>query len=336
MAQDAEVLAFVQAAAELLRQRLEVAEVTVDLEKRQILINEALEDCLGTLSKTGFWGEENRLLSSTLWNAVGDRLEKGWLQARARLKPRGYAGDHELLRRIVDRELCEHPLGRCFDRYFQAQAAPQAVRNRFELAAGWIVDAVHRTNAANCRIASVGSGPAIDISLACSQLLPEQRSRLHVTLLDVDGEALDSAAERLSRHLAADQMTLVQCNVFRLAQRPTLAEHLQGSEVILCTGLFDYLTHTAAAQMLSEFWNRLAPGGTAYVFNFAPHNPTRAYMEWLGNWYLLYRSEAELKEIAHAAGIPGDNRTFGAEPLGIDLYLALNKPDSAEGLIEPG
>lgn len=329
-------MAFVQAAAELLRQRLEFAEVTVDLEKRQILIDEALDAGLGTLSKTSIWGEENRILSSKLWNAVGDLLETGWLQARARLKPRGYAGDHELLRRIVDRELCEHPLGRCFDRYFQAQAAPQAVRNRFELAAGWIVDAVHRINAANCRIASVGSGPAIDISLACSQLLPEQRSRLHVTLLDVDGEALDSAAERLSRHLAADQMTLVQCNVFRLAQRPTLAEHLQRSEVILCTGLFDYLANIAAAEMLSEFWNRLAPGGTAYVFNFAPHNPTRAYMEWLGNWYLLYRSEAELKAIAHAAGIPGDRRTSGSEPLGIDLYLALNKPNSVEGLIDPG
>lgn len=321
-------MAVVRQAAELLRQRLEVAATIVELKERQILVNQALDDSLDSLAATEIWGEENRLLSSQLWNAVGKRLETGWLQARARLKPRGYAGDHELLRRIAEGEFCQHPLGRCFDEYFQSQAAPQAVRNRFELAAGWITDVVHRTSPSNCHIASVGSGPAIDVALACGRLTPAQRSRLHVTLLDVDGEALDAAARRLSDYLAASQLTLVQSNIFRLAQRPALAAHLQCCHFILCTGLFDYLPDTTAAPMLGEFWHRLAPGGSAYVFNFAPHNPTRAYMEWLGNWYLLYRSETALGALVNSAGIPREHWTSGAEPLGIDLFVALTKPRS--------
>jgi extracellular factor (EF) 3-hydroxypalmitic acid methyl ester biosynthesis protein len=328
MAKDADVAVVVRTAGELLRERLNAAAMTADEGARQSLVKGALDDCLANLSRTGVWGEDNRLLSSQLWTIVGDLLETGWLQSRARHKPRGYAGDHELLRRIADRVVCEHPLGRCFDQYFQSQLAPQAVRNRIELAAGWITKAVERAIASVCHIASVGSGPAIDVALACRRLSPEQCSRLHVTLLDVDGEALDWAAARISPFFAPSQISIVQSNIFRLAERPALAAPLQGCDVILCTGLFDYLPEVTATLMLKEFWSRLAPGGAAFVFNFAPYNPTRAYMEWLGNWYLLYRSEAELAALATAAGIPADLWKISAEPLGIDLYIKLNKPAS--------
>ncbi|MCE9527921.1 MAG: class I SAM-dependent methyltransferase [Planctomycetales bacterium] len=326
MAPETTAAEVVQRAGVLLRDRLQSAESVPDADERQRLVDEAIMNCLATLAKTGIWGEANQLLSSQLWNIAGDLLETGWLQARARHKPRGYAGDHELLRRIAEREICMHPLGRCLDQYFQSQAAPQAVRNRIALAAGWIVDAVNRNSAPVFRVASVGSGPALDVAIACLRLHPEHRSQLRVTLLDLDGEALDQATQRLSTHLDASQMTIVQSNIFRLAERPSLAESLQGCNLILCTGLFDYLPHPAAVAILGEFWKRLAPGGAAYVFNFAPDNPTRAYMEWLGNWYLLYRQKEEMAALAAAAGIAREHYRLGAEPLGIDVYLALSKP----------
>ncbi len=37
--------------------------------------------------------------------------------------------------------------------------------------------------------------------------------------------------------------------------------------------------------------------------DFAPQCQARAYMEWIGNWYLTYRTQAEFMEIAHSAGI---------------------------------
>jgi len=324
-----EVAAFevVQGAAKVLRKKLEAAAQTAALGVRQAMVDDALSACLSTLDATGIWGEPNRLLSAPLWSTAGDLLETGWLQARARHKPRGYAGDHELLRRIALRQVCQHPLGRCFDEYFQSQAAPQAVRNRIELAAGWIVEAVASCAAPVCRVAIVGSGPALEVSLAAGRLTPELRQRLHVTLLDVDNESLDAAAIRLDTILSDSPVTTIQGNLFRLAQRPTLAAHLQGANLILCAGLFDYLSGPVAAAMLREFWRHLAPGGAAFVFNFAD-NPTRAYMEWLGNWYLIYRTQADLAALAAAAGISSDCSSLGAEPLGIDLYLALRKPAS--------
>lgn len=327
MITEAAAFEVVQGAAKVLRERLEAAAQSASLGERQAMVDDALAGCLSTLVTTGIWGEPNRLMSAPLWNMVGDLLETGWLQARARHKPRGYAGDHELLRRIALRQVCEHPLGRCFDEYFQAQAAPEAVRNRIELAAGWIAQAVGRCAAPVCRVAIVGSGPALEVSLAAGHLTPELRQRFHLTLLDVDNEALDAAAKRLGTVVSGSQVTTIQGNLFRLAQRPALAAHLQGANLILCAGLFDYLSESVAPAMLAEFWRHLAPGGTAFVFNFAD-NPTRAYMEWLGNWYLIYRTQAELAALAGAAGISSDCCSLGAEPLGIDLYLALHKPAS--------
>ncbi len=92
------------------------------------LVEVALSFCLARLAATGVWGEANRTASSILWHIAGPCLELGWLQHRARFKPRGYAGDEELLTRICRGEECNSDLGRLFDRYFLRQAAPQAVR----------------------------------------------------------------------------------------------------------------------------------------------------------------------------------------------------------------
>jgi SAM-dependent methyltransferase len=152
---------------------------------------------------------------------------------------------------------------------------------------------------------------------------------LQVVLLDIDGEALDGAKARLAGLLPAERVDTVQGNLFRLAQKPNLAARLEKSNLILCTGLFDYLNDAAAAQLLAEFWHRLAPGGAACVFTFAPHNPTRAYMEWIGNWYLTYRDDSDLASLAAAAQIPPGCVTLGSEALGVDRYLLAKKPAAA-------
>ena len=103
-------------------------------------VAESLHHCLRNLEELHVWGPENRLPSSELWNAAAHLLERGWLQNRARTKPRGYAGDYEMLARIYENRRCDDPLGRLFDRYFQEEAAPRAVQNRMRMMADWIVE----------------------------------------------------------------------------------------------------------------------------------------------------------------------------------------------------
>lgn len=284
------------------------------------LLSTAMNRCLARLAATGCWGKANQLASGEFWSIAAPLLDVGWLQPRARHKPRGYAGDYEMFVRFWQRTCDEHPLGRLFDRYFQGQAAVEAVRSRTRQLAESIV-----AHAMTCQwpphLVSVGCGPAIEIELAARWLPETLRREVRVTLLDFDPDALDHARGRLAGVLAEEQVIALRDNLYRLPQRTGAAESMQGADFLYCSGLFDYLTNDVARTMLSFLWRQSGKQGKLYIGNFAPHNPTRAYMEWVGNWYLIYRTVGELAELASAAGLPPDAFTVCAEPLGIDLFL---------------
>ncbi|HJT31555.1 MAG TPA: class I SAM-dependent methyltransferase [Pirellulales bacterium] len=286
------------------------------------LLSTAMNRCLARLAATGCWGKANQLASGEFWAIAAPLLDVGWLQPRARHKPRGYAGDYEMFVRFWLRTCDEHPLGRLFDHYFQSQAAVEAVRSRTrQLAASIAAHATTRDGQGPLHVVSVGCGPAIEIELAARWLPEALRRELRVTLLDFDPDALDHARGRLAGVLAEEQVITLRDNLYRLPQRPRAAASMQGVDFLYCSGLFDYLADDVARTMLSFLWRQLGKQGKLLVGNFAPHNPTRAYMEWVGNWYLIYRTVGELAELASAAGLPRDAFTVCAEPLGIDLFL---------------
>ena len=319
-----ELAAEVRRAAEKLIADLEQAErLTGNWAREELadaLVDAALSQCLSRLSATGCWGEENRLPSSELWSAAGRLLEVGSLQHHARSKPHGYAGDYEMLTRICEQSSCRHPLGRVFDRYFLRQAAPQAVRSRtWQTVAALVSHCMKRCGGYHA--VSVGSGPAIELREAIGMLPGDRRAELRVTLLDLDPAALDCARHRIEPLLPSGALRCVRTNLARLAQTADRATILGSPDFLVCSGLFDYLDDDSATATLRLFWERLAGGGLLLVGNFAPHNPTRAYMEWIGNWYLTYRTAEQLTRLATRAEIPPEKFTVGCEQLGVDLFL---------------
>jgi extracellular factor (EF) 3-hydroxypalmitic acid methyl ester biosynthesis protein len=295
------------------------------------LLSSAIDRCLAQLSELNIWGKENKLLSSPLWNVAGHLLSRGWLLDRAYRKPRGYAGDYELLSRIYRNELSADPLGRLIDRYFQEQHAPRAVRHRMAMMADWIVEeatARHHsplTTHHSLHVATLGSAFGLEVRDALLRLDPSTRQSIHVTLLDVDPAAAEAANRELSPLLPPERLTATSTNLFRLPERPRTAQPLHGADLLFCPGLFDYLDDPAAAAMVRCLYQQLAPGGRLTVFQFAPSDPTRAYMQWFANWYLIYRDQRQLYQIVAAAGLTGAIATYGAEPLGVDLYVTVTK-----------
>jgi hypothetical protein len=51
-------------------------------------------------------------------------------------------------------------------------------------------------------------------------------------------------------------------------------------------------------------------------------------MEWIGNWYLTYRDADSFRACIHQAHLPGANLVFGAETLGVDLFVTATTPTS--------
>ena len=319
------LLAEVRAAAEDLvgglRRAEKLTQRWADPGLTDALVDAALSKCLARLARTGCWGAANQLPSSELWRIAGPLLEVGTLQYHARFKPHGYAGDHEMLVRICEQSSCNDLLGGAFDRYFLAQAAPQAVLARTRQTTAALVSHCVARDSAEYQVLSVGSGPAIDVSEALALLPQGHRADISVTLLDLDPAALESARRRVEPLLPSGALRCCRENLFRLAQAADPEAILGTPDFLVCPGLFDYLDDEAAASLLNVFWERLGESGLLLVGNFAPHNPTRAYMEWIGNWYLTYRTAEQLSRLAVQAAIPRDRFTIGCERLGVNLFL---------------
>src|SRR5262245_50407649 len=219
----------------------------------------AIDACLERLEELRLWGSENRLPSSELWNVAGHLLSRGWLLNQARTKPRGYAGDYEMLARIYENRLCDDPLGKLLDQYFQAQAAPQAVRNRMGLMMERIVEAA-AVHVGPLRIAVVGSAFGLEIRDALMRLGQASRAAIRVTLLDLDPAAIDFAHAQLQPLLKPEQMEAISTNLFRLPDRTAADYPLGGSQWIFCPGMFDYLDDAAAIAMIQCLYGQLSPG----------------------------------------------------------------------------
>jgi extracellular factor (EF) 3-hydroxypalmitic acid methyl ester biosynthesis protein len=285
-------------------------------------VSALLDRGLVQLSRTNLWGPANRDVSHVMWQQAGDILCHGWLQLRAREKPRGYAGDHEMLGAIYQNRVTSDPLGISFDQYFLRQAAPQAVRNRMEIVREEIRGGARGARGGE-KAVIIGSGAGLEIVAA---LRDNPQAGEEFWLLDLDPAAIELAEENLQPLVAAEKLHCLAENLVRLPKKRKLLEQMAGADLLVCTGFFDYLEDDVAAELLKSFWQLLRPGGQALIFNFAPWNPTRAYMEWIGNWYLLYRTRADLEQLARKSGLEANHFEVTAEASGIDLLLRLTKP----------
>lgn len=282
-------------------------------------VSQVLERGLSELASTGLWGPANREPSFGMWQEAGEVLKHGWLQLRAREKPRGYAGDHEMLGAIYQNRVTDDPRGKSCDEFFLRQAAPQAVRNRMNLVRDEILAHSH-----DQKVVVIGSGAGLELAAAFQRSAPTERDEFW--LLDLDPEAISLAGKNLQPFLPAERLHCLAENLVRLPKKRRLIENLQNGSLVVCTGFFDYLEDPQAIELLALIWQLLRPGGQALVFNFAPWNPTRSYMEWIGNWYLLYRTREDLARLARGAKIPERNFVISAEASGVDLLLKLAKP----------
>jgi len=305
---DPELLEYVREVAEQLLADLDQAAAATanfgHAGKAVQLVSEAMDRCLGSLAATGLIGEANQVPSGRLWQTAGEQLRRGELQHHAYSKPRGYAGDHEMLAKIWDRSICRDALGRCFDEFFQCQDAPEAVRARIRYAADTILQHAAQSDAAQSKasaykIVSVGCGPAIEVALA-AEAWPEAPD-LHTVLIDLDPEAVEVAGKRVQAAREDVRVEAHRTNVFRLPQQAQEQNPLADADFIVCLGFCDYLDDEDLREMLRLFATSLRPGGTMLVGNFSPACRARPYMEWVGNWYLNYREKDDLRRLAERA-----------------------------------
>lgn len=245
---------------------------------------------------------------------------------RTNEKPRGYAGDAEMMLMAYENEYVGDTLfGQLLHKHPLETKAAQAVRSRKDLVARASIDVRKRFDE-RLTMLSVACGPAAELeNIFRAGAKPEQST---IMLLDQDRYALEYAertVQKVEAQLGAKvNASFVGESVRTMLRRPKVTASWGKFNFIYSMGLFDYLTPFVAQAVLHRMYDLLEPGGTAVVGNFHVSNPTRHYMAYLMDWVLYHRTEDELLELT--SGLRDAKTSLAFDPSGCQMFLTVEKP----------
>jgi extracellular factor (EF) 3-hydroxypalmitic acid methyl ester biosynthesis protein len=273
----------------------------------------------------GFSKEDHERHGFVLRRMAWPYLMRSEIHRRTNLKPRGYAGDADMMRLLYENA----PVGaRVFDRLLHLHAvrkpSADAVRARRGLVAGILAE-VDRAlgHPAPFRFLSVACGPAWELRDVYAGR--RDARRLEGVLLDQDPAALDharaSAAAVQAEH-GPLRLTTEGESVRTMLRDRALRDRLGRFHLVYSMGLFDYLTPPVARAVLARLLDLVLPGGAVVVGNYHVSNRSRVYMDYWMDWPLYYRTEESF--LAVAEGLPA-RIAIQLDPTGSQMFLRLDR-----------
>lgn len=242
-----------------------------------------------------------------LRSLFGDALSINTLQGFAFNKPYGYAGDFEIIERIYRGQVALEPELIAWDRYFHRHAATKAVRNR-KAYFHRLLDK-HYAGRSRLNCLNVGSGPG---RCMAEWFDANPEATVTFTCVEVDDRAIRFASELTARH--GSKITFIRHNAMSLRLS-------RSYDLIWVAGVFDYLSDKAFKALFRRLLDGCSEGGELVIGNFAETNPSRCYMELIGDWWVNHRTPRQLVDLALASGVRADAIHVGAEPEGVNLFL---------------
>lgn len=217
-------------------------------------------------------------------------------------KPFGYAGDFKIIDSMYQNSPRTNGFDRLWDNWFQQLSAPRAVRERKEDFKKIILDFVEKCQGKDVRIMNLASGPAREIK----ELLETDKDNIFSKVIfdcyELDINAIDYARQLLNN---AKNVNFIQKNAIRIALKKNIKDEIsQNYDLIYSTGLFDYLDERVATRLVINLKKLLTQNGMMIIANANDKysNPSAGWMEWVADWYLIYRTGEEFKKIFIDAG----------------------------------
>lgn len=230
---------------------------------------------------------------------IAEAIMQDPYSARARIKPRGYAGDAVMLDFVYDSPRLLKQLTGLGRTVFQGTTEGpmgRSITYRRDLLRSHILNVISSRRAP--RILSVASGHCRELE----DTPLEHSNAAHFVALDQDPESCSWTARRFGDHLR------VVNESFRKLLR---SEFLSGGfDLIYTAGLFDYLDDRIASALFRALSERLVRGGLLVIGNFAASAIGIGYMETFLEWKLIYRTPDELIRLGE--GVHSDIRLENA------------------------
>ena len=277
----------------------------------------------------GFNQKEHRVHGSYFREQLREFVLGFPFGARSLLKPRGYAGDSELMRMIY---LNDFQGDTTFSKLLHKNAvehrASQSVRNRIALIARMIIDFQSRSNelsADRLKVLSVGCGPAFELEDIVRY--SKNPNNFNFSLFDQDPAALRDAADTV-RGVEKNQgirpvVDYILGSVRTMLFSRRFKQERGQFDFIYIMGLLDYLSSRVGKAVLGRLYHLLKPGGELVAGNFHVSNQSRYKMEYWGDWFLIHRTEADFRKMFEYDGT--GRVSFFFEDTGNQMFLHIQK-----------
>ena len=241
-------------------------------------------------------------------------------------KPFGYAGDFKIIDMIYLNNPLTSGFERLFDNYFQMSSIAVAVRNRKEDFKRMLLDLIKERNGQKLRIMDLASGPCREIKdiLSIDSILFKN---VVLDCYENDSNAIEYAKALLASHNCG--INFNKENAVRIALKKDIACLIDKKyDFIYSTGLFDYFEEKIAIRLIQNLRKLLKPEGVLAISDVRDKysNPSIHFMEWVGDWNLVYRDDDSFRRIFVESGFKENELDFKYEQQGILQYIiARNK-----------
>ncbi|MDD5729670.1 MAG: class I SAM-dependent methyltransferase [Candidatus Omnitrophica bacterium] len=235
-------------------------------------------------------------------------------------KPYGYSGDFQIIDDIYQNNPATSGFDRLFDNYFQMSAISVAVRNRKEDFKRIILDFVANRKKPGIRIMDLASGPCREIKEILSQDGSLSKN-LVFDCYDNDINSLEYAKKILG---CCQNINFIKENAIRIALKKDIHALIDKKyDLIYSTGLFDYFNEKIAVSTISNLKKLLNPDGIMAIATVRDKysNPSVHFMEWAGDWNLIYRNDEDFKKIFIDSGFKESEIEIQYEQQGIIQYI---------------
>jgi chemotaxis methyl-accepting protein methylase len=277
-------------------------------------------------------GQEEKLykLKRIFINRIRDLFLKGVYNEWSLRKPFGYAGDFKIIDDIYQNNPTTTGFVRLFDNYFQMSAISIAVRNRKEdfkrLMTSFISE---RKKEHKLRIMNLACGPCRELYEILSSD-PRLCDKVIFDCYDNDERALEYAKNLLKTY---SNLNFINENIVRIALKKDISLLIDKKfDFIYATGLFDYFNGRVAIALIRNLKKVLKANGLLAISTVRDKysNPSVHYMEWVGDWNLVYREDEEFKNIFLEAGFRENEFRTQYEQQGIMQYIIASNRSKSE------
>ena len=246
-------------------------------------------------------------------------------------KPLGYAGDYEMVNMML-RDPYEGPTSyaKLVNSFFLTVGPVVAHQNRIQILQQQLHEIASKAAQEHrpARILNIGCGPAIEVqrfirgNALCQQC--------EFTLLDFSEETLNYTKGQLERAMSDSgnkvQIEYLHKSVHSLLKQASEQETEQNNhyDLVYCAGLFDYLSDRVCSRLLRLFYQWAKDDGYVLASNVHSNNNALYMMEYIMEWHLIYRDEANMEKLVPELG----KQRIYAEATGMNIFLEIIKTDT--------